>query len=362
MKKSHLFGSLAVVFLVATSLAWVSGQTEREEKSYDDKQLLTIFDLDPMIRADGSDQTERIAAALEKVKRSRKWIMFPAGTYGISGPILHLKQGEVVKLCGEGRDGTQFLLLDDCSEPIIHIEGKPITKPPFGQHGSFKLRGLHFNGNGKRATWMSFQFSSYTDLEDIMVSATVGSAISAFQWWDGNLINCHFVRSGDPETNRAVLHVADAEGRAWEGYSNNITFTLCRFENNNALPIYLGAHARKMRFVSCKFDRSPVEHIVMRQADSNIIEACEFVHSKRSTIKLDQCSGILVNSSLIEASEGYGIEGINGTSHCVITGNGFGVTPAVKPNVLGNLNQALGGQGNVIAENASRAKSVPKLP
>ena len=159
------------------------------------------------------------------------------------------QRGQVVKLCGGGRDATHFELLDDCSEPIISVAGKP-PNPEFRQHGAFKLKGLHFDGNGHRATWMSFRYSGYTDLEDVFVSDTVGCAINGFCWWDGNLVNCHFARNGDPDSDRAVIQVDDADEQSWEGYSNNITFTICRFEKNKALPIYL-AHARKMRFVSC---------------------------------------------------------------------------------------------------------------
>ena len=90
----------------------------------------------------------------------------------------------------------------------------------------------------------------------------------------------------------------------------------------------------------------------MRNADNNIIQACEFVHSKGSTIKLDGCTGIIVNSSLIEAVGIYAVEGINATSFCIITGNCFDVVAGVKTSKVENV--ALDGADNVVAANASR--------
>ena len=56
-------------------------------------QGLLITDLDKEIRPNGEDHTERIRAALASDKGRNRKIIFPTGTYKISGPIVAMSPG-----------------------------------------------------------------------------------------------------------------------------------------------------------------------------------------------------------------------------------------------------------------------------
>jgi len=242
-------------------------------------QGLLITDLDAAIKPNGEDHTDRIRDALAANKAKNRKIIFPAGTYKISGPIGAMAPGKKFSLVGEGIGRTRFLLTADVEEPIFSLEGPEAYKEPYEHLSWITFDEIEFDGGDHKGTWFDLKFVAHCYFHRCMWRNSPSTVFHGKSWWDTTFSECHFARSGSENSPVIALTGVSGPEKDKVHWCNNIVFDNSRFERIPGTAIQLGKGARKNRFVSCKFDRVGAA-FDDQGAEQNICIGCQFTATK----------------------------------------------------------------------------------
>lgn len=241
-------------------------------------QGILITDLDQEIRPNGEDHTERIRIALASDKVRNRKVIFPAGTYKISGPIVGMSPGNKCSLVGEGISRTRFLLTADVKEPIFSLTGLEAYQDPFEHLSWITIDEIEFDGGDHKAVWFDLKFVAHLYFHRCLWRNTPSTVFLGKSWWDTTFTECHFAKVGSATDPVIALTGAPTGEKLKQHWCNNIVFENNRFEQIPGTAIALGRAARKNRFISCKFDR--VGAAFDDGGEMNISLGCQYTKTK----------------------------------------------------------------------------------
>jgi parallel beta-helix repeat protein len=259
------------------------------------------------IKANGSDQTENVAKRITELG-PRGLLILPRGTIGVSANVLKMAAAQRLTMRGAGRDQTIVKVLGDLSEPLFQTSGEK------GKMASYLVvEDITFDGENHAGTCFHLEGCMWGNFTRVEFRDFKGAAIHGRMFWDTVFNDCFFVRCGDAQKEIPAVLIEPIREEDYYSFSNNISFMACRWEANPYVSLMLRKGTRKVKLVGCKFhgtlpDAQPYEHIVMDNADSNIITATNLTQGGKSAIRLNASYGNVISSNLIGANKEYGVQ------------------------------------------------------
>jgi len=215
-------------------------------------------------RGDGQqDDTQSIRDACHFARRSSeaRTLLFPAGRYLVTGPLLELGPNDN-RLAFRGQDAetTHILLGADLDTALIRIEGAPdkdrVEWVTFSEL-SFINRKRRYRGDcvhinqAYHIDWLRCRWIGWN-----------GHALYLDDYWDSNFDGCRVIGCGAPsarDAERANVPFTAPKSAVWIGSSskrvtsNNLNFMACQFESSWHNQMRLQDLVRRVHLVSCKF-------------------------------------------------------------------------------------------------------------
>jgi hypothetical protein len=267
--------------------------------------------------------------------------------------------GNVVEVSGIG------WTVDDGTEPtIFKLTGRGTYTSPTNntlrtlQYFTMKDLTLDgtadFNADGTprnivKANWFGLDRVSLIRMENVLITSTYGTAISAQCWWDSVMSDVQFSKCGSVGDSKPVV-VLQVQNGTDEGSSkytscNNIKWISCRWESSDYISCLLDNYTRQIYYLGSKWHGK----LILGPTGTSIVDFSQVnIKSHCSSISFTGCNMTNWSDTHIEATGAHGITvtgssisgaGVQNTSTsrikcgvlltdcsgCSITGNGFGI-------------------------------------
>lgn len=197
--------------------------------------------------ARGNGAGDDTAAIQQAIDSGKNIIVFPAGYYNLSKPLIIPRQG--MSLIGAGNMCVilQAINSSDVSWAdygmITFTVGTPETdKDVWGSWG-IVIRHLHLQGHGKKMHGVYLRKIGYPLLYDVNIENFKGAGLRLDKCQDGSFENCNIQLCGRVKDGGDSTKNEDCEWSAIHIYStvsgdncNMLRFNKCQIENNNCSP------------------------------------------------------------------------------------------------------------------------------
>ncbi len=194
-------------------------------------------------------------------------VLWPKGTYVVSGTLATWKPGRKQAWAGEGVGFSTIQLAKDCDAPILIIDGISYST----------LDDINFDGADHKGQWIKITNSAHLRFGRCRWGKTRGPpAISGYTWWDSDFKECRW-----DNLDAGVELLAPQDGKSVKDCCNNITFSACSLEVIGGTAISMGKISRKNRIDTTKFERCGVA-IDCDTSQVNIVAASQFTQCKRA--------------------------------------------------------------------------------
>jgi hypothetical protein len=299
------------------------------------------------LRSTGTDNTTKIKNRINSsAVKQGDIVYFPAGDYYVSGNILDRDDTNcALTIQGDDVDATRILLISSgalSSTAVFRIVG--------GTNAAlwFQMRNIELNGYSRTTTapWIEFTKVSYTRLEHVYITQTIGQGLHAKQWRDSV---CHDLQFGVVGSPTVAQMTVESNGTG-STQSQDLVFDACRWEGNPNRALELISTIR-VELLGCKWHgalppTNSVGHILLDGTYLTSFSACRLANSKSNMIDGSGGSGLLVNACMINGAAQPSSIGIylNGTNYSVIYGNYFKNTANIQDSGTGNSTT-----GNILA-------------